>query len=419
MDKKQWIAQIQRDAFTFEQFDCTPLVNAIGEAKLVLLGEATHGTSEFYTIRAEITRTLIEQKQFSFIAVEGDWPSCYVLNQYVKGYLETEDVEEVLQAFNRWPTWMWANREIAELAKWLRAYNAGLADEQKVGFYGLDVYSLWESIDEIMRYLKKTNSPELETAKKVFSCFEPYQRDGQEYGISAAYFSSACEEEVVQLLLELQQKKRWEQGDREAALNMELNALVARNAEQYYRAMVQGGPQSWNIRDIHMVEVINRLLDFHGKQAKGIIWEHNTHIGDARATDMAEEGEINVGQLLREQYAAEEVFAVGFGTYRGTVIAARGWGEPLQRMQVPPAQTNSWEDMLHEAGPENKLILFSENREAYRQQAIGHRAIGVVYFPEDERGNYVPTILSMRYDAFVYVEQTNALTPLVVEPVLV
>lgn len=418
LSESSLLEQIKSDAIPFREFNATPIVKQVRNAKYVLLGEATHGTSEFYTIRSEISKTLIQEKGFSFIAVEGDWPSCYALNRYVKGYSNESNVYEVLRAFNRWPTWMWANREIAELAEWLKAYNATLPMEKRVGFYGMDIYSLWESIDEVIQHLTKAGSPELETAKKVFSCFEPFERDGHEYGISASFFSTDCEEEVVQLLVELQKKRRISGDDQESELNLEINSLVALHAERYYRAMVKGGPDSWNIRDTHMVEVAHRLMNFHGSEAKAIIWEHNTHVGDARATDMVEDGEINVGQLLREQHEKDEVYIVGFGTYRGTVIAAREWGAPMEEMTVPPAARHSWEDYLHLAGPEHKVIFFSPEKDVYRK-IMGHRAIGVVYHPRYERGNYVPTRLADRYDAFIYVDETKALSPLVLERVFV
>lgn len=411
--------QITKEAIPFSEYECVDhVVKAVGNATYVLLGEATHGTSEFYTMRSEISKRLILEKGFSFIAVEGDWPSCFALNCYVKGHSSQENVEEVLQAFNRWPTWMWANQETAELARWLREYNRELPEDQKVGFYGLDMYSLWESIDEIIQYLERANSPELPIAKEVFSCFEPFEREGQRYGVSASFFSTDCEEEVLQMLKQLKNRKTTNMEDPESALSLELNALVASNAEQYYRSMVRGGPESWNIRDTHMVEVAKRLIGFHGENAKAIIWEHNTHIGDARATDMVEEGMVNVGQLLREQSQEGAAYAIGFGTHHGEVIAARSWGDPIEVMPVPPARRNSWEDLLYQTGVGNQLIVFGPDS-VLHEQMLGHRAIGVVYYPENERGNYVPTLLPKRYDAFIYIEETKALSPYVPEKVYV
>lgn len=400
--------------------DKNGLVEKAGKAKYVLLGEASHGTSEFYTVRADLSKRLITEKGFRFIAVEGDWPSCYTLNRFVKGYTDAGvDAQEALRDFNRWPTWMWANREILELAEWLRQYNADKPDEEKVGFYGIDVYSLWESMDEILKYLGTKDDADLQAAKKAFECFEPYGREGQTYGISASIYGEGCENEVVSLLLRLQDK--WKDAhpeDKENALSAEMNALAVRGGEAYYRTMIRHDNDSWNIRDRHMVEALEKLMDFHGEAARTIVWEHNTHIGDARATDMAEEGMVNVGQLLRELHG-DDVFAIGCGTYQGTVIAGKSWGAPLEKMRVPAALTHSWEELLHRDGAEDKLLYFDKEDSVLDETLIGHRAIGVVYHPERERGNYVPTIISKRYDAFIYLDHTKALSPLAVETVLI
>lgn len=343
MNEQFLIEQIRKQSVPLRNHnDVDVLIDAVGDAKYVLLGEASHGTSEFYSLRTEISKKLIENKGFSFIAVEGDWPSCYSLNSYVKHYPgSSDDIYEVMESFDRWPTWMWANDEIISLARWLREYNAHQPDDKKIGFYGLDVYSLWKSMEAILRYLETTGSEHLQTARKAFTCFEPYSRDPQMYGVSAAFLSEDCEEEVVKLLKKMHAGRTETNPDNESALSAELNALVAVNAERYYRSMVRGGPDSWNIRDHHMVEALNRIMSFHGPDAKAIVWEHNTHIGDARATDMASEDMINVGQLLRENREQNQVYAVGFGTHRGTVIAATEWGSPMEIMTVLPAQPNS------------------------------------------------------------------------------
>lgn len=413
MYDEKLVDEIKKRAFKLENIDdLDKIVQAVGDADFVLLGEASHGTSEFYTLRAELSKRLILEKNFSFIAVEGDWPSCYTLNRYIKQYPgSAANVRDALRDFNRWPTWMWANNEVMNCAEWLYDFNKNNTAGRKIGFYGIDVYSLWESIDEILSHLKKTGSPELQAAQKAFDCFDPYKRDPQTYGVSAAYLSESCEEEVVKLLTGLQAKRQLSMGEDESALSDELNALVAVNAERYYRSMVQGGPDSWNVRDRHMVEALNRIKAFHGPDAKAIVWEHNTHIGDARATDMEADGMVNVGQLLREQYGENRVYVVGFGTHRGTVIAADQWGGEMQSMEVPEAQSGSWEDLMHKAGAYDKILLFDHDPEFFLEP-VGHRAIGVVYNPRRERGNYVPSIMAMRYDAFVYVDESNALAPL-------
>jgi erythromycin esterase len=396
--------------------DLDPLLDRIGEAPYVLLGEASHGTHEYYTWRASISRRLIEEKGFSFLAVEGDWPDCYRVNRYLKGYPDSGDnARDVLHAFERWPTWMWANEEIVELVEWLRGRNDGLPEERKAGFYGLDVYSLWDSLYQVLGYLGKHVPSALPAARRAFQCFDPYGEDVQEYARATRWVDASCEDEVVALLAELRRTPRPNLEDgREAHFNAEQNALVVKNAEHYYRTMVQGGPESWNIRDRHMTETLERLMRHHRPQSKAIVWAHNTHLGDARYTDMADDGMVNIGQLVRQGHETEGVVLAGFGSYRGSVIAGEEWEAPMQQMEVPPGRPDSWEDILHQAGAEDRLLLLDEardNEEFLKER--GHRAIGVVYHPGYERyGNYVPTVLPQRYDAFFYLPETQALRPL-------
>ena len=402
-----------------EQRDLDPLIERIGDARYVLLGEASHGTAEYYDWRAEISKRLIQEKAFSFVAVEGDWPDCYCVNRYVKGYSDCgASARNVLRSFDRWPTWMWANEEVVRLAEWLRQHNDRQSSEKKVGFYGLDVYSLWESMHAVLKYLKKVDGPAAAAARKAFQCFEPYGEDVQDYARATMWASGSCEQEVVSTLMQLRNQERQYPGDREEYFNAEQNALVALNAERYYRTMTKGGAASWNIRDRHMVETLERLMKLHGPQAKAIVWEHNTHIGDARATDMAGEGMVNVGQLVREAHDPDDVVLVGFSTHRGSVIAGAEWGAPMERMQVPPARDGSWEQLLHDNLGRDSLLIFNrrKSKDAPRQQR-GHRAIGVVYHPEYEMyGNFVPTALSERYDALIHIDETQALHPLHVSP---
>jgi erythromycin esterase-like protein len=399
-----------------EPGDLDPLLNRIGDAPFVLLGEASHGTADYYTWRATISRRLIEEKGFSFIGVEGDWPDCYQVNRYVKGLTNSGvSARDVLHAFQRWPTWMWANEEVVTLVEWLRQHNDAVADEDKVGFYGLDVYSLWESLYAILTYLYQTYPAALPMAWRAFRCFEPYGEDVQEYARATRFVPYTCEGEVLKLLQELRRGAPEYQADgREAYFQAEQNALVLKNAEAYYRAMIRGGPDSWNLRDCHMAETLERLVKHHGPRAKAIVWEHNTHIGDARFTGMAQDGMVNVGQLVRERHRGEEVVLVGFGSYRGSVIAAKEWDAPMELMEVPPGREGSWEAVLHHAGLENQLFLWGNGQlPADLLQPRGHRAIGVAYHPEHEHlGNYVPTVLPRRYDAFLYLDETHGLHPL-------
>jgi erythromycin esterase-like protein len=396
--------------------DLDALLERIGDARYVLLGEASHGTADYYTWRARISERLIRDRDFSFIAVEGDWPDCYRVNRYVKGYAGAgASAREVLHTFHRWPTWMWANEEIVALAEWLRRHNEGVPADGKVGFYGLDVYSLWDSLYQVMGYLKRSHPEAVAAARRAFRCFEPYGEDVQESARATVLAPTSCQKEVIDLLRQVRRQTRGHDGDgRDGAFEAEQNAFVVQNAEAYYRALVRGGPESWNVRDRHMADTLDRLMKHHGPRAKGIVWEHNTHVGDARFTDMADDGEFNVGQLVRERHGDEGVVLVGFGSYRGTVIAGQEWDAPMEVMTVPPGRPGSWEDVLHRAGTNGKLLIFSEAQEARELMAWrGHRAIGVVYHPEYERyGNYVPTVLPRRYDAFLYLDETRALHPL-------
>lgn len=393
--------------------DLTPLMDAIGDAPIVMLGEASHGTHEYYTWRTAISKRLIEEKDFSFIAVEGDWPDCYRINRYIKGYPDAgSNSTEVLKSFDRWPTWMWANWEIAALIDWLKEYNSTQPMEKRIGFYGLDVYSLWDSMHSIIPYLEKEDPTAVQAVKEAIQCFEPYKEEGQNYARAVSLFSESCRDEVLAMLQEIRTKSPKYDTDREAAFNAEQNALVAVNAEKYYRAMIGFDDHSWNIRDTHMMETLTNLKNFH--QGKGIVWAHNTHVGDASATDMKLSGMINIGQLAREQYGEDDVFLVGFSSYQGTVIAGKAWGAKMMKMNVPPARKDSVEEFLHTSNPGNYLYLSKNERYDY---TYPHRAIGVVYNPEYEKyGNYVQSQIASRYDAFIFLDQTKALHPLHLKP---
>lgn len=401
-----------------DENDLDPLMERMGDSKYVLLGEATHGTHEYYTWRAKISKRLIEEKGFNIIVVEGDWPDCYQINRWIKGYEGTEKpIKEVLKGFKRWPTWMWGNWEIAAFAEWLKKHNKKRDNDKKTGFYGIDVYSLWESMELMVDYLEKEDPQTAELAKEAVSCFEPYKaRDS--YASVFATSGAGCRDEVVRLLMEVRGKAMGYNDEPEAGLSAEINTMVMANAEKYYKAMAGFGDDSWNVRDKHMVEALSRIKKHHGEDAKVIVWEHNTHIGDARATDMSRSGLVNVGQLVREQYEDEGVVLVGFGSYKGGVIAGSHWGGEMKKMIVPEAISGSLEYHLHQTSADDKLYILDESsalKEGFSER-LGHRAIGVVYHPDRERGNYVPTILSKRYDAFIYIDKTQALNPLKIKP---
>jgi erythromycin esterase-like protein len=399
--------------------DLDPLLERVGDARIVLLGEASHGTSEYYAWRAALTRRLIEEKGFGLVAVEGDWPECYEVNRCVRHRRgASTSPREVLDSFSRWPTWMWANEEVVAFTEWLREHNGRLPESERVGFYGLDVYSLWDSMRALLDYLREHEPQHVETALQAVRCFEPYAEDAQEYAFASRFAPASCETAVVELLARLCHERgaAVDGDDPEARFSAEQNAAVAAGAERYYRAMVGGQSDSWNVRDRHMQDTLDRLLEHSGRKA--VVWEHNTHVGDARATDMAGAGMVNVGQLSRERHGADEVVVVGFGGYRGGVIAATRWGAPMERMPVPPARAGSLEALLHERlGADAALVFPATEQPEWLTRRLDHRAIGVVYSPDRERwGNYVPTVLGRRYDAFLYFDDTRPLHPLHLEP---
>jgi len=391
--------------------DLDPLMERIGDARYALLGEASHGTSDYYVWRARISQRLIKEKGFSFVAVEGDWPDLYRVNAYVKNRPGSgRTAYDVLNAFERWPTWMWANWEVVAFVEWLREHNDTLPDADKVGFYGLDVYSLWASLDAVLTYVEREKPALLDVAEQVQTCFEPYAGEEQAYA-RATLTGTSCEAEATALLEALRSNQGSENP--EARFDAKQNAFAIVNAERYYRAMMEDGPESWNLRDHHMADTLDRLVTHHGLEAKAIVWEHNTHIGDARATTMAEQGMVNVGQLVRQRHEGEGVVLVGFGSYRGSVVAARAWGAKMERMRVPEAQTASWEAVFHEAERGDRLLILDDlETSGAAFETRGHRAIGVTYDPRFESFNYVPTVLPRRYDAFIYLEKTQALHPM-------
>jgi len=396
-----------------DERDLDPLMSRIGDARFVLLGEASHGTHDFYDWRARISKRLIREKGFSFIAVEGDWPDFERLDRYVKGGAPERTARPVLKDFKRWPTWMWANEEIFAFSEWLREENAHT--RRRVGLYGLDVYSLWESMEAVVRYLDREDPTAAIEARRAYECFAPFRKDAQRYAHAVALVPASCENEVVDTLVELQRRRPAPGGSRaESHFKAEQNALVAKNAELYYRTMVRGGAESWNVRDEHMADTLDRLVDFHGPTSKAIVWAHNTHVGDSRYTDMVAQGEHNIGEMTRLRHEAEGVVLVGFSTNRGTVIAGSEWDAPMRVMDLPPAREESFEDLLLRAANGDALFLFGGARSPLSLlQPRGHRAVGVVYHPEYERfGNYVPTVLPRRYDALLFIEETRALTPL-------
>jgi erythromycin esterase-like protein len=388
------------------------LIDRAGAARVVMLGEASHGTHEYYRWRSEITRRLIAEHGFSFVTVEGDWPDCDRVDRSVRGRPDAPtDPREALLEYRRWPTWMWANEEVVDFSRWLRRHNEAVDASARVGFHGLDVYSLWESLREILTYLREHEPEEVSAALAAYRCFEPYEEDPHQYARATRLVPTSCEAHVVDLLVALRGRAAKADPDRFAVLQ---NAEVVAGAEHYYRTMARGGGQSWNVRDRHMDNTLARLLQRYGPDAKAVVWAHNTHVGDARATGMADAGMVNIGQLARQRYGEDQVVLVGFGSHRGTVIAGDAWGAPMRVMAVPPARPGSLEDVLHASAPPQALLVFPRGDQPHLlTDELDHRAIGVVYRPEREAwGNYVPTVLGRRYDAFCWFDESRAVGPL-------
>lgn len=391
--------------------DLDVVVGMAGDRRFVAIGEASHGTHEYYEWRAQLSRRLIQEQGFTWIGVEGDWPDCWRINRWVRGAADQHlDARGILAGFQRWPTWMWANVEVAEFLDWLREWNADRAAQARVGFYGLDVYSLWDSLARIIGWLGEHAPDSVPAAMRAWRCFAPYDDDPHRYAWSTRLVPQSCETDVVDLLVEV---RRQAAADGEDAFDAQQNAAVAVGAERYYRAMVRTDRGSWNIRDVHMADTIDRVAQHLGPTSKGLVWEHNTHVGDARATTMAGEGLVNVGQLLRERYGRSDVLLVGFAGHRGQVIAAQAWGEAEQRMPLPPAPAGTHEALLHEALGMPAVLRFpADPSSPWLSEPRGHRAVGVVYAPARDAGNYVPTVIGARYDALIWLERTTSLMPL-------
>ena len=404
--------------------DYDPLMECIGDARFVLLGEASHGTHEFYRGRAEITKRLIAEKGFTAVAVEADWPDAYRVNRFVRGESDDVDAREALADFRRFPTWMWRNTEVAEFLEWLRAHNDALPpNAAKTGFYGLDLYSLHASMKAVLRYLEKVDPEAARQARERYACFDHFGEDTQVYGfVTGTGLAKSCEEEVVSQLVELQRRameyaRRDGRVAEDELFYAEQNARLVKNAEAYYRSMFLQEVSSWNLRDRHMAETLEALVAHLGRQvkrAKVVVWAHNSHLGDARATEMGERGELNVGQLVREKYGHDAVL-VGFTTHHGTVTAASEWGGSAERKRVWPALPGSYEAMLHATHPSRFLLTWRGGdrvTEALRKRRL-ERAIGVIYRPETERiSHYFEARLPDQFDLVLHFDETRAVEPL-------
>jgi erythromycin esterase-like protein len=424
MTRDAVLDKVRHEALWFEPVadGMQPLIDAMADARLVLIGEASHGTTEFYRIRAELTKVLIRDHGFNLVAVEADWPDAYRVNRWVRGLSDDPTAEAALSDFQRFPQWMWRNHEMVEFLNWLRERNVALPDSQRAAFYGLDLYSLHRSIEAVLGYLRQVDPDAAERARWRYACFEMFGEDPQAYGYAPSIgMTRACEAEVTAQLTELQRRAHdYTSRDGRAAADeyffAEQNARLVANAETYYRAMFGGRAESWNVRDRHMLSTLLALLAYNERtsgSARAVVWAHNSHLGDARATQMAAAGEINLGQLVREHYG-NDAWLVGFTTHEGTVTAARNWDDPAERRRVRPALPTSYERLFHDTGLSRFMLLLrhSEVRKPLLRERL-ERAIGVIYRPDTERiSHYFGARLPDQFDAVLHIDRTSAVEPL-------
>jgi protein-L-isoaspartate(D-aspartate) O-methyltransferase len=395
--------------------DLNPLMARIGSARVVLLGEATHGTSEFYKMRERITRELIIEKGFRFVAIEADWPDAARVDHYVRHF---QYPPSEWTAFARFPTWMWRNTEVRDFVSWLRKHNGTVERNDRVAFRGLDLYSLYDSIRSVLNYLDEVDPESARVARERYGCLTPWQRDPATYGHAALTGSyPTCETDVARALTDLLEKRlAYAEHDGERFLDAEQNARLVANAERYYRIMYYGSRASWNLRDGHMFDTLKNLLAFHGSDSKAVVWAHNSHVGNAGATEMAARGEYNVGQLCRQEFG-DKAYLVGFGTHSGTVAAASEWDGPMEIKSVRPSLPNSYEQLCHATGHARFMLGLRGGGELCGPAGLGterlERAIGVIYRPETEMAShYFRANLPRQFDEYVWFDHTSAVTPL-------
>ncbi|MFC7537208.1 erythromycin esterase family protein [Sphingomonas sp. GCM10030256] len=391
------------------------LFDRFANADVVLLGEATHGTAEFYQARALITRRLIERHGFSVVAVEGDWPDAARIDGYVRHHRPRPVGGE---PFVRFPTWMWRNAEVLAFADWLRGFNEGKPEAEEAGFFGLDVYSLRSSIAAVLHYLDEVDPEEARRARWRYGCLTPWQEDPSSYGMAVLTGrQSRCEDEAVEQLLQLFDKRvGYLRNDGEAWFDAVQNARIVRAAEAYYRAIYRSSTDSWNLRDRHMFQTLQALLAWRGPGTKAVVWAHNSHVGDASATAMGWNGETNIGELCRMAYG-QRMVSIGFGTDQGTVAAARDWGGAMEVKSVRPCRFDSWEAAFLHSGSARSLTDWRETGKERLRQTLRvpllERAIGVIYRPETElTSHYFQAVLADQFDAYVWFARTHAVTPL-------
>lgn len=414
MDLAKRIAQV---SIKFEEISELPLdglLRRIGDARVVMIGEASHGTSEFYEARARITQALIERKHFNFVAIEGDWPDVARIDHYVrhKQYPAAE-----WTAFARFPTWMWRNEEVGQFVDWLRSWNRAHAETGKVAFHGLDLYSLYTSMHEVLTYLKQYDPVTAKQTLRQYQCLLPYRDDPAEYARAAIHSGFAsCEAAILDNLRALYERQSMlASHDGERLFDLLQNANLIASAEEYYRTMFLSENNAWNLRDTHMFATLERLLEHYGEKSRGIIWAHNSHVGDSGATDMGRRGEFNIGRLARARFG-DELFSIGFGTDTGTVAAASDWGDEMEIKNVLPSLPGSYERLFHDSGVSMALVPLRHGDtklvHGLRHERL-QRAIGVIYRPETERqSHYYHACLPAQFDEYVWFDRTRAITPL-------
>lgn len=389
------------------------LISAAADKELVLLGEASHGTHEYYLWRDKISRRLIEEQGFNFIAVEGDFASLYHLNRYVKNLDgAANSAREILLKLDRWPTWMWANEEVVALTEWLRNHNDKLPQDEKVGFYGMDVYDEWNSKKVVLDLLKAADHTAYEYVKDQYNCFGHHKGDSWSYAHAVRAGKEKCATATKNVVEYIRNNRtNFPELSDDTYFYLLQNTIVVHNAEEFYRESVASkGNVSWNSRVHHMHGTVNDLLNIYGENSKGIVWAHNTHIGDAEYTNMRNSDEKNIGQLTREELGNDNVFLIGFTTYEGKVMAGPSWGAPMKEMTIPPAVSNSIEYKLNQIDQESFYLIFDkEDRKKRNLKVMGNRAVGVVYNPKRDKRQFVPTIVPLRYDALFFFKKTTSL----------
>ena len=408
----------ERRAKTVDSAALDELAARAAHASIVLIGEASHGTKDFYATRADLTRRLIAEHGFRAVTLEADWPDTFRAHRYVTGRSDDKDAVTALSDFRRFPAWMWRNETMRDFVDWLAEFNRSRADGKPVGLFGLDLYSLYGSIGSVLAYLDRVDPEAASRARKRYACFEYFGDDPQGYAIGVMQGFESCEDEAVAQLVELRRHAMLplaaSSGDDEEIFSAEQNARLIVNAERYYRSMYRGRESTWNLRDRHMVDTLDALRERIGGASDGIVvWAHNSHLGDARATEMSRRGEVNVGQLVRERYG-RDVFSIGFSTYDGTVTAASDWDAPAERKRVRPGLAGSYERTFHESGRDRFWLDLGERDVATALRgALLQRAIGVIYRPDTERwSHYFHARLPEQFDAMIHLDNTAALTPL-------